>query len=221
MRKLTGAVFQSLDGVMQAPGGPEEDPTNFEHGGWVAPFWDDSLNEPFVSLFAQPYELLLVRRTYEIFAAYWPHNGDQPIGEQFNATAKHVVTSRDEPLTWNNSHRLQGDPAEAIAALKQREGPDLLVQGSSQLYDALLPAGLLDRFVLLTYPVILGHGKRWTVDDPRAAQGWQLTQQAVSSTGVLFASYERAGEVKTGTFASKPPSEDEIALRQRMKEGRW
>ena len=118
MRKITGSLFQSLDGVIQAPGGPEEDQTGFAHGGWVFPYFDDALDEPMGRLLGGSYELLLGRRTYEIFAAYWPHHGDQPIGETFNAVRKHVVTSSDRPLTWNNSQRLAGDPAEAVARLK-------------------------------------------------------------------------------------------------------
>src|SRR5829696_2137062 len=140
MRKIIGSLFQSLDGVIQAPGGPEEDQAGFVHGGWVFPYFDESLDEPMGRLLGGSYELLLGRRTYEIFAAYWPHNGDQPIGETFNAVGKHVVTSADRPLTWNNSQRLVGDPAEAVARLKASDGPDLLIRGSSMLYRALLPA---------------------------------------------------------------------------------
>jgi hypothetical protein len=120
MRKIIGSLFQSLDGVIQAPGGPEEDQTGFAHGGWVFPYFDDSLDEPMGRLLGGSYELLLGRRTYEIFAAYWPHNGDQPIGQTFNAVRKHVVTSSDRPLTWNNSQRLVGDPADAVARLVVR-----------------------------------------------------------------------------------------------------
>jgi dihydrofolate reductase len=221
MRKVKGSLFQSLDGVIQAPGGPEEDQTGFTHGGWVFPYFDDSLNEPMGKLLGGDYELLLGRRTYEIFAAYWPHNGDQPIGETFNRIRKYVVTSSDAPLSWNNSERLAGNPAEAVARLKETDGPDLLIQGSSMLYDALLPAGLVDEFTLITFPVMLGHGKRWFADDPAAARSWTLVQQAQSPSGVHFASYARNGEVRTGSFATKPPSEDELALRKRQAEGRW
>src|SRR4051794_3156698 len=166
MRKIIGSLFQSLDGVIQAPGGPGEDQTGFAHGGWVSPYFDDSLDEPMGRLLGGSYELLLGRRTYEIFAAYWPHNGDQPIGETFNAVRKHVVTSSDRSLTWNNSQRLVGDPAEAVARLKASDGPDLLIQGSSMLYQALLPAGLVDQLALITFPVMLGRGKRWYSGDP-------------------------------------------------------
>ena len=221
MRKVTGSLFQSLDGVIQAPGGPEEDPSGFAHGGWVFPYFDDSLDEPMGKLLGGEYELLLGRRTYEIFAAYWPHNGDQPIGETFNSIRKYVVTSSDAPLKWNNSHRLSGDPVEAVRRLKESDGPDLLIQGSSMLYDALLPAGLVDRFALITFPVMLGRGKRWFSDDPATARSWTLVDQAQSPKGVHFASFERDGEVRTGSFATKPPSEDELALRRRQAEGNW
>jgi dihydrofolate reductase len=221
MRKVVGSLFQSLDGVIQAPGGPEEDTTGFAYGGWVYPYFDGSLDEPMGRLLGGSYELLLGRRTYEIFAAYWPHNDDQPIGATFNAVRKHVVTSSDRPLAWNNSRRLVGDPAEAVARLKAGDGPDLLIQGSSMLYPALLPAGLVDEFVLITYPVMLGHGKRWHSHDAATARAWMLREQALSPGGVHFAWYARAGEVQTGSFATKPPSADELALRQRQAEGRW
>jgi dihydrofolate reductase len=109
MRKIISSLFQSLDGVIQAPSGPEEDQTGFAHRGWVFPYFDDSLDEPMRRLLGGSYELLLGRRTYEIFAAYWPHNGDQPIGATFNAVRKHVVTSADRPLTWNNSQRRRSE----------------------------------------------------------------------------------------------------------------
>ena len=221
MRKIIGSLFQSLDGVIQAPGGPEEDRTGFAHGGWVFPYFDGSLAEPMERLLSGSYELLLGRRTYEIFAAYWPHNGDQPIGETFNAVRKHVVTSSDRPLTWNNSERLVGDPAEAVGRLKASIGPDLLIQGSSMLYQALLPAGLVDQMTLFTFPVMLGRGKRWHSGDPATARSWTLVDHAHSPKGVHFASFARDGEVRTGSFATKPPSEDERALRQRQAEGRW
>jgi len=221
MRKITGSLFQSLDGVIQAPGGPEEDQSGFGHGGWTFPYFDASLGGSMGRLFEGEYELLLGRRTYEIFAAYWPHNGDQPIGATFNAVRKHVVTSSDRALGWTNSRRLAGDPVAAVARLKESEGPDLLIQGSSRLYPALLPAGLVDRIVLITFPVMLGRGKRWYPDDPSAARAWRLVEQAHSPTGVHFAAFARDGEIRTGSFASKPPSEDELALRRRQAAGEW
>lgn len=165
------------------------------------------------------YELLLGRRTYEIFAAYWPHNGDQSIGATFNAVRKHVVTSSDRALGWTNSHRLVGDPVAAVTRLKENDGPDLLIQGSSMLYRALLPAGLVDRIVLITVPVTLGHGKRWYADDPAAARAWTLVEQTHSPKGVHVAVLARDGAVQTGSFATKPPSPDERALRRRQAAG--
>jgi dihydrofolate reductase len=221
MRKITGSLFQSLDGVIQAPGGPEEDQTGFRHGGWTFPYFDDALDGPMGRLLGDDYELLLGRRTYEIFAAYWPHNGDQPIGATFNAVRKHVVTSSDRALDWNNSQRLVGDPVAAVTRLKDSDGPDLLIQGSSLLYPALLPAGLIDRIVLITFPVMLGRGKRWYAEDPATARSWTPIEQVRAPNGVHFASFARGGAVQTGSFATKPPSEEERALRRRQAEGRW
>ncbi|MCJ2022447.1 dihydrofolate reductase family protein [Methylobacterium sp. E-065] len=221
MRKITGSLFQSLDGVIQAPGGPEEDQTGFTQGGWTFPYFDASLDGPMGKLLGGTYELLLGRRTYEIFAAYWPHNGDQPIGATFNAVRKHVVTSSDRALGWTNSQRLVGDPVAAVTRLKESDGPDLLIQGSSMLYPALLPAGLVDRIVLITFPVMLGRGKRWYADDPSAARTWTLVEQAHSPRGVHVATFARDGAVQTGSFATKPPSPDERALRQRQAAGDW
>lgn len=222
MRKIHGALFQSLDGVIQAPGGPEEDPTGgFVHGGWTFTYWDETLAEPMGELFAGEFELLLGRRTYEIFAGYWPHNGDQPIGETFNAIRKHVVTSLPLSPGWNGSRALDGDPVDAVRSLKASEGPDLLIQGSSELYPALLPARLVDRLTLITFPVLLGRGKRWLPDDEGSAGAWTLVEHHVSGTGVTFASYEPQGAISTGSFATRPPSEEERDRRRRMAEGRW
>ena len=219
MRKLTGAAFLSLDGVMQAPGGPEEDPTSdFRLGGWVQPYWSDM--PPFEELIMGEYDLLLGKRTYDIFAAYWPYNQDNPIGEKFQRINKYVLTHSDEPLGWENSYRLAGDAADAVAELKRSEGRDLLIQGSSTLYVPLLAAGLIDRLILMTFPVVLGQGKR-IFDGAQSPGTLKLTDHSVSRTGVLFASYEPAGEVKTGTFATKPPSAAEIELREKIKEGNW
>ena len=217
MRKLTGAVFQSLDGVMQAPGGPEEDPTGgFRFGGWVFPFWDDSLTA-FDEVIDAEYDLLLGKRTYDIFAGYWPHNQDIPIGEKFQRIDKYVLTHSDEPLAWAHSHRLSGDTAEVVAELKRSEGRDLLIQGSSTLYPPLLSAGLIDRLLLMTFPVLLGRGKS-IFDGTQQPGTMKLTDHFVSDSGVTFATYEPAGAVPTGTFAAKEPSEAELARRASMAE---
>jgi len=213
MRKLTGAVFVSLDGVMQAPGGPEEDPSSdFHLGGWVQPFWDEM--GPFDDLIMGEYDLLLGKRTYDIFAAYWPYNQDNPIGERFQRINKYVLTHSEEPLSWENSSRLSGDTAAAVAELKQSDGRDLLIQGSSTLYPPLLSARLIDRLMLMTFPVILGHGKRLFhgSENPGALK---LVEHCVSKTGVVLTGFEPAGEVPTGTFETKPPSEAELERRDK------
>ena len=222
MRKLTGAVFQSLDGVMQAPGGPEEDPTSdFHLGGWSFHFWDESLEQPFGKVIDADYDLLLGRRTYDIFSAYWPDNQDNPIGSKFQRINKYVLTHSNEPLQWENSHKIAGaNAADAVASLKQSEGRDLLIQGSSTLYPPLLAAGLIDRLVLMTFPVLLGPGKR-IYDGLQSSGAFKLVESAVSDKGVVFGAYEPSGPVQTGTFATKEPSAAELKLREKIKEGAW
>jgi dihydrofolate reductase len=221
MRKLTGAVFVSLDGVMQAPGGSEEDPTGgFAFGGWVAPHWSEDMG-PFETLIMGDYDLLLGKRTYDIFAAYWPYHLDDPIGALFERIDKHVLTHSDEPLEWQNSRKLTGaTAADAVGALKRSEGRDLLIQGSSTLYPPLLAAGLIDRLVLLTFPVVLGKGKR-IFDGSQAPGAMKLVDHFVSSTGVVIASYEPAGAVPTGGFGPDDPSERELRRREKIAEGTW
>jgi len=213
MRKLTGAVFVSLDGVMQAPGGPEEDPTSdFRFGGWAHPFWDEM--GPFDDVIMGEYDLLLGKRTYDIFAAYWPYNQDNPIGEKFQRINKYVLTHSDEPPSWEHSQKLSGDTAEAVAKLKRSDGRDLLIQGSSTLYVPLLAAGLIDRLILMTFPVLLGAGKR-IFDGSEEPGALKLTDHFVSDKGVVFTAYEPAGEVQTGSFATKQPSEAELERREK------
>jgi len=216
MRKVIGSVFQSLDGVMQAPGGPREDWTGgFELGGWMFPLADEATGAWIGELFGGAYDLLLGRKTYEIFAAYWPYVDDgNPIAKGFNAATKYVLTRGDDPLPWENSHRLAD--IDAIAALKQSEGPDLIIQGSSTLYPALLDAGLLDRLTTMTYPVVLGRGKRvfGAGTPPRTLK---LVRHQVSPGGTIIAHYEPAGEVETGSFAAIEPNAREEARQQRMK----
>jgi len=213
MRKLTGAVFLSLDGVMQAPGGPDEDPTsNFRFGGWVQPFWGEDMG-PFEDIIMGEYDLLLGKRTYDIFAAYWPYNQDNPIGAKFQRINKYVLTHSDTPLEWDNSHKLSGDAAAAVGELKQSQGRDLLIQGSSTLYPPLLSAGFIDRLVLMRFPVILGRGKR-IFDGSETPGRLKLTDHFVSDSGVMTTIYEPAGEVPTGSFVTKPPSDAEIKRRE-------
>lgn len=214
MRKLTGSVFVSLDGVMQAPGGPDEDPrSDFRFGGWVAPHWDEDMG-PFEHIIMSDYDLLLGKRTYDIFSAYWPYNQDNPIGEKFQRINKYVLTHSNEPLAWENSHKLSGDTADAVAELKRTEGRDLLIQGSSTLYVPLLAAGLIDRLVLITFPVVLGPGKR-IFDGSQKPGALKLVDSFVSPKGVVITAFEPAGEVPTGTFETKEPSEAELERREK------
>lgn len=203
MRKLIAAAFVSLDGVMQAPGGPEEDPSeDFAFGGWTAPFWAKD-TDPFMGVFddaeGHPFDLLLGRRTYDIFAAYWPVHQEIPIGPLFDRVTKYVATSDPETATWINTVVLTGDVPAGIARLKQGEGPDLLTQGSSVLLHALLAHDLIDELRLMTFPVVLGHGKRW-FGQGSAPAGFTLDRSVTFSTGVVSSLYTRAGEVRTGTI---------------------
>jgi dihydrofolate reductase len=220
MRKLTGAVFISLDGVVQAPGGPKEDPTSgFDHGGWVQPLWSEDMG-PFEGVIMADYDLLLGKRTYDIFAAYWPYNLDNPIGEKFQRIHKYVVTHSDEPLGWDNSSKLSGDTADAVGELKKSDGPDLLIQGSSTLYPPLLSARLIDRLMLIRFPIVLGRGKR-LFDGSEAPSTLKLVDHFASKKGVVTSVFEPAGDVQTGTFETKPPSEEEVARRKKMEAGNW
>ena len=198
MRKLIAGAFVSVDGVMQAPGGPEEDPSDgFEHGGWLWPHWDETLDTFLSGIFDKgDYDLLLGRRTYDIFAGYWPHHTEDAIGQAFARIRKYVVTSDPDTLTWQGSEALVGDPAETVARLKQSDGPKLLIQGSSKRYPALLGARLIDRLYLVTAPIILGKGKR-LFDDSAAPTGLSLVDQHITGTGVVITVYEQAGAVET------------------------
>jgi dihydrofolate reductase len=175
---------------------------------------------PFEGVIMGDYDLLLGKRTYDIFAAYWPYNQDDPIGEKFQRINKYVLTHSDEPLEWEHSHKLSGDTAEAVAELKRSEGRDLLIQGSSTLYAPLLAAGLIDRLVLMIFPVVLGKGKT-IFDGSQVAEALKLVDHHVSNKGVVFLNYEPGGEVPTGSFATKEPSQDELELKEKIKEGNW
>ena len=220
MRSLTGAVFVSIDGVMQAPGGPEEDPSGgFRSGGWVQPFWSEQMG-PFEDIIMGEYDLLLGKRTYDIFSGYWPHNQDDPIGAKFQHINKYVLTHSDEPLAWENSHKIGGDTAAAVSQLKETEGRDLLIQGSSTLYPPLLSARLIDRLVLLTFPVLLGEGKS-IFDGSERPGGLKLADSYTTDKGVVIATYEPAGDVPTGTFETKQPSAEELERREKIEAGTW
>lgn len=220
MRRIVGGVFQSLDGVMQAPGGPTEDPTDgFAHGGWMFPVADEQVHAAIGDFFSRPYDLLLGRRTYDIFAAYWPYAEGEgaAMGEAFTAANKYVLTRGEQPLPWENSHRMRG--MDDVAALKQGNGPDLLIQGSSEIYPALLAARLLDKLVLYTFPIVLGRGKRlFGAGSPSGTL--KLVDHKVSPGGTVIATYKPAGPVETGSFAQiNSAREDE--RQRKMTGGTW
>src|SRR5580704_3699320 len=191
MRQITVATFTSLDGVMQAPGGPTEDPSGgFAFGGWTFPHFDPALGSSMGDIFARPFDLLLGRKTYEIFAAHWPNVADpnDPIAGVFNRVTKYVATRTNPKLTWRNSRSLGADVVASLEKLKREDGPDLLVQGSSDLLQTLWKNGLVDEFSVLTFPVILGKGKR-LFGDGTTPGGLKLVKSKSFPTGVIVASY--------------------------------
>ncbi|HEX8364619.1 MAG TPA: dihydrofolate reductase family protein [Allosphingosinicella sp.] len=221
MRKVIGAAFVSLDGVMQAPGGPEEDRSGgFELGGWLFEYFDESAGKWIDALFSGDFDLLLGRRTYDIFAAYWPFvDGDEAaLGARFDRAAKYVLTRGEQPLDWQNSHRLPG--IEALAEVKRGDGPALIVQGSSTLYPQLLAAGLIDRLVLMTFPLVLGGGKR-LFDDSTLPRSMRMVDHEVSASGAVFAAYEPGGPVEPGSFPTMEPTEAELERRAKVAAGTW
>lgn len=201
MRKIITTTFVTLDGVMQAPGGPEEDNSNgFKQGGWMANYGDDIVGNTINGFMALPFELLLGRRTYDIFASYWPNaDKDHTVAKPFNATKKYVVSHKPVELSWNNSILVTGDVAAELRKLKEMDGPDLWVHGSGNLIQTLLKNDLVDRMYVWTFPVTTGPGKR-LFDDGAQPRGFSLTDFKVTKTGAIIATYEPAGPLKTGTI---------------------
>lgn len=240
MRKIRGAVFVSLDGVMQAPGGPSEDPTGgFEHGGWLPQFFDEDVGKAIDAFFGSDYDLLLGRRTYDIFAAYWPYVGGEAtgigevfdrtgkddgeaaaieMGEAFTRASKYVLSRGSPDLGWSNSHRLGS--IEEVRAVKEGDGPDLLIQGSSTLYPQLLAAGLLDRLTLMTFPVVLGDGKR-LFGEGSPAEALRMVDHQVTRSGAVIATYDPGGRVEHGWAGPQSTSVREEVRQQKIAEGRW
>jgi len=240
MRNIYGSAFVSLDGVMQAPGGPSEDPTGgFAHGGWLPQFFDEEVGEAIGAFFDRDYALLLGRRTYDIFAAYWPYVGGETsgigevfdrtgkddgeaeaiaMGEAFTRATKYVLTRGSPDLGWSNSHRLGS--IDELRAVREGDGPDLLIQGSSTIYPALLEAGLLDRLTVLTFPVVLGQGKR-LFGDGTPARTLRMVDHRVTRTGAVIATYEPSGEVEHGWAGPQSTSVRETARQEAIKTGRW
>jgi len=221
MRRIIGAAFLSLDGVMQGPGGPSEDPTGgFKFSGWLPPVGDEAIDRKIGEIFGRPFDLLLGRRTYEIFAAYWPYASDRmaSIRDPFNACTKYVVTHRDQPLAWENSERVGA--IEELRGIKQGDGPDIVIQGSSTLYPQLLDAGLLDGLTLMITPVVLGQGKR-LFGDGTPPRTLKMTEHYVSDGGNIVASYQPAGPVEIGSYVTEQPSEREKVRQAEMAGGSW
>jgi dihydrofolate reductase len=204
MRKIIVLTFVTLDGVMQAPGGPEEDSSGgFRYGGWTVPYTDEFSMKEMIRQMSRPFDLLLGRKTYEIFAGYWPnHNphGD-PIAAGLNNATKYVVSKTLTKPGWNTSVVLSGDVVGQIKKLKEGNGPDLQVHGSGNLIQTLMKHDLVDELWLKIFPLTLGPGKRLFADGTIPA-AFRLQESKTSPSGVIFASYQRAGEVKTGSFAT-------------------
>jgi dihydrofolate reductase len=200
MRKIVVLSFISLDGVMQAPGGPEEDTSGgFKFGGWTVPFWDEFSGDIMSQQMGMPFDLLLGRKTYDIFASYWPkQTGD--IADPFNRTTKYVVSGSSPKLSWENSVLVEGDVVARLKELKQQDGPMLQVHGSGNMIQTLFKNDLVDELWLKIFPVTLGNGKRLFAEGVIPA-AFELTDSKTSPGGVIFANYKRAGEVKTGSFA--------------------
>jgi dihydrofolate reductase len=216
MRKLVVNTFLTLDGIMQAPGGPEEDPTGgFTLGGWSVNHWDESMGEVMASRMSRPFELLLGRKTYEIFAAYWPFS-EEPGADVLNAARKYVATTTSESADWNNTTVLTDDVVSQIAALKEQDGPEIQVHGSSDLIQTLLANDLVDEFRLMIFPVVVGGGKR-LFGEGTIPSTFTVRDASTSSTGVVMATYERGGDVQPGSFALDEPTDLEVERRERLE----
>ena len=216
MRKLVVNTFMTLDGVMQAPGGPEEDPTSdFKYGGWSFHYWDEVMGKTMDEFMSKPFELLLGRKTYEIFAAHWPYIQNDPVADKFNATKKYVVSNKLSKVNWKNSFLIKNDVIRKIAKLMERDGPELQVHGSGNLIKTLVNGNLVDEFKIWIFPVTVGKGKQLFGDGTNAAN-LKLVDIKSSSTGVIIATYQPAGELKTGSFALQNETEEELARRRKL-----
>ena len=222
MRRLIVSTFASLDGIMQAPGGPEEDPTGgFTLGGWMFGYGDESMDISASGFDGKDRELVLGRRTYEIFEAYWPYQGDDnPIARTLNAAKKHVASRTLTAVLWNNSTLLHGDVVSAVNALRAQSGPDLQVIGSGNLIQTLQAASMIDEYNVWTFPVVLGRGKRLFGETAKPF-ALRLVRSRVSTTGVVMSTYVPSGDIRPGSFPSAEPSEKELARRNRMANEMW
>jgi len=201
VRKLIVSTFLTLDGVMQAPGGPEEDDSSgFAYGGWSVNYWDEQMGQIMGEAMSKPFDLVLGRRTYDIFAAYWPNAPEEAGGKPLNDATKYVASRGHPRLEWSKSILIEGDAANGIAALKKEDGPELQVHGSGNLIQTLLRHGLVDQYRLWVFPLVIGSGKRLFAGGTVPA-GLKLVDSKVSTTGVVIGTYEPAGEIVTGSFA--------------------
>lgn len=221
MRRIIASAFVSLDGVMQGPGGPDEDSSGgFAHSGWLPQFMEADNGDVVEKLFDGDFDLLLGRRTYDIFAAYWPFavGPEVEIGGRFDRATKYVLSRSDMALDWQNSVHLPD--MDAVAALKAGEGPDLIIQGSATLYPQLLARGLIDRLTLLIFPLTLGGGKR-LFGDGTPARALRLISHHLTPGGTIVATYEAAGALVPGNFAVQSPSAPELKRRAAVAAGTW
>lgn len=217
MRKIIVTTFLTMDGVLQGPGGPQEDTTNgFIWGGWQFGYSDEPSREALGKVMGQPFDLLLGRKTYEIFAAYWPYNADNPIGEKFNRINKYVVATTPIDTSWAHTTLIKEDVVNELKKLKAQDGPDLLVHGSGRLVQTLLKNQLVDELYTWIYPLTLGKGKK-LFEEGTIAQQWKTTESFISTTGMIMAKYEPAGEVKLGSYVSNEVSEAEMERREKWK----
>jgi dihydrofolate reductase len=217
MRRLIVSTFASLDGIMQAPGGPEEDPTGgFTLGGGMFHYAVDAMDLSAAGFYGKDRELVLGRRTYEIFEAYWPYQSvDNPIAKTLNAAKKYVASRTLTTLHWNNSTLLRGEIVSAIIAIKTQPGPNLQIIGSGNLIQTLEAASLIDEYNVWTFPVVLGRGKRLFRETAKPA-ALRLVRSQVSTTGVVMSTYVPCGDIRPGSFAIAEPSEKELARRKKM-----
>ncbi len=216
MRKIIAITHVTLDGIMQSPGGPEEDPRGgFTHGGWVMRFSDEAVPEALSEIMAGEFDLLLGRRTYEIFAAYWPYAGDNPIANAFNKAAKYVVTNGLNSFDWVNTHGLSGDAVDEVRRLKASDGPELHIWGSGKLLQTLIAAQLVDEFRIWIFPLVLGKGKR-LFEDGVPPFGLTLVESRRTSEGILLNTYRPVGPLPKGSPQPDNPTEAEQARRRKL-----
>jgi dihydrofolate reductase len=217
MRKIIACEFLSMDGVIQAPGGPQEDTSGgFKWGGWTVHYWDDIMNEAMGKHLSEPYDLLLGRFTYDIFSAHWPYQENDPMADALNRAEKFVVSTKVIDLPWENSTLIQGDVIKQLKAIKNQDAPDLVIFGSSKLVQTLLANQLVDILHAWVFPITLGKGKKLFSDTGPAAQ-WKLINSITATTGTVINSYIPDGEVKTGEMENIKTSDAELARREKVK----